>query len=89
MVLAGAAGLHARAAAAVVRAAGDFGSSVTLTDLDRDAGRAADARSILALLSLAARSGDRIAVRADGPDAAAALSAVTDALGNRSVGVSR
>ena len=82
-MLEGPTGLHARAAAAVAHEARAFEASVTLTNLDRAPQHAASARSILALLGLAARPGDRIALRADGPDAAAAVAAIRRALGPR------
>ena len=74
------AGLHARAAAAVAREARRFQALVTVTNLDRAVGAAANARSVLALLGLAARAGDRLAVLGDGPDAAVAARAVAAVL---------
>ena len=67
-------GLHARAAARLVRTASEFRSSVRLERADRSA--AADAKSILSVLMLAAARGTELRVEAEGPDEAAALEAV-------------
>ena len=67
-------GLHARAAARLVRTASVFRSSVRLERADRSA--SADAKSILSVLMLAASRGTELRVGADGPDEAAALEAV-------------
>jgi phosphotransferase system HPr (HPr) family protein len=67
-------GLHARAAAKLVRTASCFKSAVRLERADR--GGAADAKSILSLLVLAAARGTELKVTADGADERAALDAV-------------
>ena len=67
-------GLHARAAALLVRTASEYRSAVRLERADRSA--AADAKSILSVLMLAAARGTELRVEADGPDEAAALAAV-------------
>jgi phosphocarrier protein HPr len=67
-------GLHARAAAKLVRTAGAFRSSVRL--VRADGGGAADAKSILSVLVLAAGRGTELKVTADGADERAALDAV-------------
>src|SRR5688572_29506748 len=67
-------GLHARAAANLVRVAGRFQSSVTLHRLDGDL--EADAKSILSILSLAASRGTELRVVANGVDEEEALNAV-------------
>lgn len=64
-------GLHARAAARLVRAAGAFRSDVRIERGDRSA--SADAKSILSLLMLAASRGTELRVTADGEDEADAL----------------
>ena len=64
-------GLHARAAAKLVRAAGAFAATLRLVRLDRSA--AADAKSILSVLMLAASRGTELIVTAEGPDEGAAL----------------
>ncbi|WP_410587896.1 dihydroxyacetone kinase phosphoryl donor subunit DhaM [Amycolatopsis sp. lyj-23] len=67
-------GLHARPAAVLVRALSAFDAEVTVRLGDREA----DAHSVLALMSLGARQGDRIRVRARGPQASAALESVKE-----------
>ena len=67
-------GLHARAAARLVRTASEYRSSVRLERADRSA--SADAKSILSVLMLAAARGTELRVEADGPDEEAALAAV-------------
>ena len=69
-------GLHARAAARLVRAASAFRSNVHLERADRSA--AADAKSILSVLMLAASRGTSLRVVAEGDDEGAALDAVCD-----------
>lgn len=68
-------GLHARAAAKLVTTASRFSSSVKLL---KD-GKTADAKSIMAVMILAAGNGSRITVQCDGEDEAAALAEI-DAL---------
>ena len=63
-------GLHARAAAKVVRAAQDFESAITLIAANDSQ---ADAKSILSILALAAGKGTRITLTAHGPDEADAI----------------
>jgi phosphotransferase system HPr (HPr) family protein len=67
-------GLHARAAARLVRTAGAFRSTIRLERADRSA--SADAKSILSVLMLAAARGTELRVSAEGPDEAVALGAV-------------
>lgn len=67
-------GLHARAAANLVRVAMQFQSSLTLQRLDGDA--AADAKSILSVLTLAASRGTELRVVAHGDDEQEALDAL-------------
>jgi len=67
-------GLHARAAANLVRVASQFQSSLTLQRLDGNA--EADAKSILSILSLAASRGTDLRVVAQGFDEQEALDAV-------------
>ena len=67
-------GLHARAAANLVRVAGRFQSSLTLYRLD--ANLEADAKSILSILTLAASRGTELRVVANGVDEEDALDAV-------------
>ena len=67
-------GLHARAAANLVRVASQFQSSLTLQRLDGNA--EADAKSILSILTLAASRGTDLKVVAHGVDEQEALEAV-------------
>ena len=67
-------GLHARAAAKLVRAAGVFRSSVRLERTD--GGASADAKSILSVLALAAARGTELRVVGTGPDEREAVEAV-------------
>lgn len=64
-------GLHARPAAAFVKAAAATGARVRVTNLSNDA--EADARSILAVLKLGVTQGTRIRLTADGDGEAEAL----------------
>lgn len=69
LVLRNEVGLHARPAAVLVRALSAFDAEVTVRLGDQEA----DGHSVLGLMSLGARQGDRIRVRARGPQAPAAL----------------
>ena len=69
-------GLHARAAARLVRTASCFRSAVRLERADRQG--SADAKSILSVLVLAAGRGTELKVMADGADERAALDAVCE-----------
>lgn len=65
-------GLHARAAAKFVKLAGQFEADVTV---EHD-GTAVPGLSIMGLLMLGAGRGSTIAIRAEGPEAAAAVAAL-------------
>ncbi|MEM7359735.1 MAG: HPr family phosphocarrier protein [Pseudomonadota bacterium] len=67
-------GLHARAAAKLVSTAASFASSVTLDF----AGKAADAKSIMSVMMLAAAKGSVITIRCDGKDEQRAMDALVD-----------
>jgi len=67
-------GLHARAAAKLVRTASGFQSRVQLRRPDGSA--SADAKSILSVLMLAASCGTELQASAEGIDEAAAMDAV-------------
>jgi len=67
-------GLHFRAAAMVVRVAGEFASEITISNGSTDA----DAGSVLDLLTLAAGKGTEVVVNARGADADAAVTAIGD-----------
>ena len=72
-------GLHARAAAKLVRAAAGFRSTLRLVRADR--GAVADAKSILSVLMLAAARGTELQVTAEGPDEGQALDALCQLIG--------
>jgi phosphocarrier protein HPr len=65
--------LHARPAAAFVRAAMAYDAQVTVAAGDREA----DAKSLLSVLALGATGGTEIGLRAEGPDSAAAVEGLT------------
>ena len=67
-------GLHARACALFVRAAAKFESNVLVSRDDLEV----NGKSIMGVMMLAAEEGSTIKVRADGPDEAAALAALTE-----------
>jgi len=67
-------GLHARAAAKLVRTATAFESALRLVRADRSA--SADAKSILSVLMLAASRGTELIITADGADEREALDAL-------------
>jgi PTS hybrid protein len=67
-------GLHARPAALLVRSLTGLDAEVKIRFGEQEA----DARSVLALMSLGAREGDRIEVRAIGDQASEALRKVTE-----------
>lgn len=64
-------GLHARAAAQLVRLAAQFKSQITLTRPDNSV--FADAKSILSVLTLAASKGTVLEIKVEGSDETAAL----------------
>jgi phosphocarrier protein HPr len=68
-------GLHARPAALFVQTAARFRD--TRVEVLKD-GMARDAKSILSVLTLGISQGTTITVRADGPQAEAALTALAD-----------
>jgi phosphocarrier protein len=72
-------GLHARAAAKLVHAAGGFHSRVTVI---RD-GEEVDGKSILGILLMAAGQGSRITLRCEGGDEEEALRAVAALIADR------
>lgn len=67
-------GLHARAAAQLVRLASTFESKITLERTDNDV--FADAKSILSVLTLAASKGTELEIKVIGSDENEALNAV-------------
>lgn len=76
LVITGRLGLHARAAAKVVRLARRFESEVLLRRADRDV--TADAKSILSVLMLAAGRGMQLQASAEGVDEDLAIAAIEE-----------
>jgi len=75
VTVANALGLHARAAARFVHAAGAFRCRVSVARADR-VERTVDGKSILGLLLLAASRGAAVRITADGADEAEAVAAL-------------
>lgn len=69
-------GLHARAAAQLVRRASQFSSSVTL--FRDDTAESADGKSILSVLLLAASRGTSLIITTEGDDEDRALTALVE-----------
>ena len=65
-------GIHARPAAEIVKTAAKFGSNITIVRDDLEV----NGKSIMGVMMLAAEQGAMIDLRADGPDAEAALDAL-------------
>ncbi|POA99617.1 phosphoenolpyruvate--protein phosphotransferase [Chromobacterium sinusclupearum] len=73
------AGLHARPAAVFASKAKSFGSDIQLL-LD---GNEANAKSVVAIMGLSTKFGDKVRIRAQGDDAAAAIAELTQLLNDR------
>lgn len=67
-------GLHARPAAELVKVASRFQSEITMVRDDLEV----NGKSIMGVMMLAAECGAELLVRADGPDADQAVSAIAD-----------
>ncbi len=78
ITVANAVGLHARPAAVLVQTAKAFEADIAV----EKAGRKVSAKSLISVLSLAVKNGERIAVYADGVDEAAALDAIRQLAAN-------
>lgn len=72
-------GLHARPAAEIVKLAARFQSEITIVKDDLDV----NGKSIMGVMMLAAEHGSSIILRAEGPDADAALDALATLVGNK------
>ncbi|MGA1309101.1 MAG: HPr family phosphocarrier protein [Gemmatimonadaceae bacterium] len=72
-------GIHARPAAEIVKCAARFASQITI---GRD-GLEVNAKSIMGVMMLAAEHGAEVVLRADGPDAPAALDALAALIASR------
>lgn len=73
-------GLHARAAAMLVRLASSFRSQIIIERADSKA--VADAKSILSVLTLAAARGTDLKIKIKGDDEAEALRAIKEIFNN-------
>ena len=73
-------GLHARPAAIFAEAAGDLPVEVTIAAKGEPADEAMDAASILSLMSLGAKHGDVVVLRAEGEGAEEALDSLVKIL---------
>lgn len=73
-------GLHARPAAIFAEAAGDLPVEVTIAAKGEPADEAMDATSILSLMSLGAKHGDVVVLRAEGEGAEEALDSLVKIL---------
>ncbi|MDQ3087637.1 MAG: HPr family phosphocarrier protein [Acidobacteriota bacterium] len=73
-------GLHARAAAQLVRRASNFKSRITLKRTDNAV--VADAKSILSVLTLAASKRTQLELEVDGEDEQEALQAIEEIFAN-------
>jgi phosphocarrier protein len=72
-------GLHARASAKFVKLATTFDAEITVSKEDATV----DAHSIMGLMMLAAGIGSSIEIRAEGPEADAAVDALVELVANR------
>ncbi len=74
-------GLHARAAAKLVKLTSRFESDIKLSRLNAD--EQVDAKSILGILLLAAAKGTELEVMTDGKDEGVAMEAIVQLVNNR------
>ena len=72
-------GLHARAAAKLTHVASGFRSEIWLSR----SGRRVNAKSIMGVMMLAAGKGSTVRIDAEGPDAEAAVKALTALIADR------
>jgi phosphocarrier protein len=72
-------GLHARAAAKLVKTAGAFTSQVSLDK----AGQEVNGKSIMGVMMLAASQGTELVLKVDGPDEVEAMAALTELINDR------
>ena len=72
-------GLHARPAAEMVKAAAKFKSDITISREDIEV----NGKSIMGVMMLAAECGSSILLRASGPDAQEAVSALASLVASR------
>jgi phosphocarrier protein HPr len=72
------AGIHARPAAEIVKAAAKFKAEVTISREDLEV----NAKSIMGVMMLAAECGSTVMLKAEGDDAQAAVDAIADVIAN-------
>ena len=72
-------GLHARAAAKLVKLSSSFSSSI---DIEKE-GQRVNSKSIMGVMMLAASHGSKVTVFADGDDEQEALAAIVDLINRR------
>ena len=72
-------GLHARPAAEIVKTATKYQADITLVRDDLEV----NGKSIMGVMMLAAEFGAELTLRADGPDAEAAVGALTQLIENK------
>jgi len=72
-------GLHARAAAKLVKTAFKYASKIEITANDKTV----PAKSIMGVMLLAASKGTKIKLVADGPDAQEAMAALTELINDK------
>lgn len=72
-------GLHARAAAKLVKLAGSYQSAI---DIEKD-GKRVNAKSIMGVMMLAASCGSTVTLYVDGEDEADAMAALEQLINNR------
>ena len=72
-------GLHARPAAEIVKTAAKFKSDITILRDDLEV----NGKSIMGVMMLAAECGATVVLRANGPDADAAVGAIADVIANK------
>jgi phosphocarrier protein len=63
-------GIHARPAGLLVKEAKNFSSAITLTT---SAGKSADVKKLMVLMSLGVKHGDTVTIKAEGDDEDAAI----------------
>lgn len=72
-------GLHARAAAKLVKLSSSFESSI---DIEKD-GQRVNCKSIMGVMMLAASCGSQVIITAEGDDQQAAINAIIDLINRR------
>lgn len=74
-------GLHARPAAEFVKTAKGYNSDIKVSKEGKE-GKEANAKSSLNLMSLGAKQGDKLTIRAEGEDEEEAVDALADLITN-------